>query len=147
MKHAKKNGIFIVAAMAAVAAALVFFGLWRQAEGQRQYQQTQLDQTFAVQFSGLYTNLFCTEPGEEVQRESRGQAAVCEALFSATSYRDNTALREIVQNLCNLVQREDTTTLRAIAQENELVEKLGYLRLHLDDADLAQEALLVLEKK
>lgn len=147
MKYDKKNGIFIVAALAAVAAALVFFGLWRQAEEQRQYQQTQLDQTFATQFSGLYTNLFCTEPGEKVQRESLGQAAVCEALFSATSYRDNTALGEIMQNLCHLAQGEDPTTLRAIAQENELVEKLGYLRLHLDDADLAQEVLMILGKE
>lgn len=146
MKHVINNRVVAMIALAAVAAALVFFGLWRQAEGQRQYRQTQLDQTFATQFSGLYTNLFCTEPGEEVQRKSLGQAAVCEALFSATSYRDNTALREVMRNLYDLARKEDATSLQKIAQEYELVEKLGYLRLHLDDENLVQEVLMMLRK-
>ncbi len=150
MKHAIKNRVVAVVALAAVIAALVFFGLWRQAEGQSADQQKQLDQTFATQFSQLYSNLFCTEPGEEVQRESPGQAAVCEAVFDSTSYQDNTALGEIMRNLCDLARQEDTTSLQKIAQEiaqeDELVEKLGYLRLHLGDADLAQEVLMMLRK-
>ena len=146
MKHAIKNRIIAVIALAAVVAALVFFGLWRQAEGQRAEQQKQLDQTFATQFSQLYSNLFCTEPGEEAQRESLGQAAVCEAVFDSTSYQDNTALGEIMRNLCDFARQEDTTSLQKITQEDELVEKLGYLRLHLEDADLAQEVLMMLRK-
>jgi uncharacterized membrane protein affecting hemolysin expression len=146
LKHAIKNRIIAVIALAAVVAALVFFGLWRQAEGQRAEQQKQLDQTFATQFSQLYSNLFCTEPGEEAQRESLGQAAVCEAVFDSTSYQDNTALGEIMRNLCDFARQEDTTSLQKITQEDELVEKLGYLRLHLEDADLAQEVLMMLRK-
>ncbi len=146
MKHAIKNRIIAVIALAAVVAALVFFGLWRQAEGQRAEQQKQLDQTFATQFSQLYSNLFCTEPGEEAQRESLGQAAVCEAVFDSTSYQDNTALGKIMRNLCDFARQEDTTSLQKITQEDELVEKLGYLRLHLEDADLAQEVLMMLRK-
>ena len=52
--------------------------------------------------------------------------------------------------LCDLARQEDTTSLQKIAQEiaqeDELVEKLGYLRLHLGDADLAQEVLMMLRK-
>lgn len=146
MKHAIKNRIVAVIALAAVIAALVFFGLWRQAEGQRAEQQKQLDQTFAMQFSQLYENLFCTEQIEEVQRKSLGQVAVCEAVFNATSYQDNTALREVMRNLYDLARKEDTTSLQKIAQEYELVEKLGYLRLHLDDENLVQEVLMMLRK-
>lgn len=146
MKHAIINRIVAVIALAAVIAALVFFGLWRQVESQRAEQQKQLDQTFAMQFSQLYENLFCTEQVEKVQRKSLGQAAVCEALFSATSYRDNTALREVMRNLYDLARKEDTTSLQKIAQEYELVEKLGYLRLHLDDENLVQEVLMMLRK-
>ena len=83
---------------------------------------------------------------EEVQRKSLGQAAVCEALFSATSYRDNTALGEVMRNLYDLARQEDTTLLQKIEQEDELVEKLGYLRLHLDDENLVQEVLMMLRK-
>lgn len=81
MKHAIINRIVAVIALAAVIAALVFFGLWRQVESQRAEQQKQLDQTFAMQFSQLYENLFCTEQVEKVRQESLGQAAVCEAVF------------------------------------------------------------------
>lgn len=146
LKHAIKNRVVAVIALAAVVAALVFFGLWRQAEGQSAEQQKQLNQTFAVQFSQLYENLFCTEQAEEVQRESLGQAAVCEAVFSGTSYRDNAALGEIVQSLCALARQEDQTSLQKIEQEDELVQKLGYLRLHLDDVDLSSQALEALKK-
>lgn len=146
MKHAIINRVVAAVALAAVIAALVFFGLWRQADEQRAEQQKQLDQTFATQFSQLYSNLFCTEPGEEAQRESLGQAAVCEVVFSVTSYRDNTALGEIVRSLCDLARQEDTTSLQKIAQEDELVEKLGYLRLHLDDTDLSSQVMEALNK-
>ena len=94
MKHAIINRIVAVIALAAVIAALVFFGLWRQVESQRAEQQKQLDQTFAMQFSQLYENLFCTEQVEKVRQESLGQAAVCEAVFNATSYRDNTVRQD-----------------------------------------------------
>lgn len=143
MKHAIINRIVAVIALAAVIAALVFFGLWRQVESQRAEQQKQLDQTFAMQFSQLYENLFCTEQVEKVRQESLGQAAVCEAVFNATSYRDNTALGEVMRNLYDLARQEDTTLLE---QEDELVEKLGYLRLHLDDENLVQEVLMMLRK-
>ena len=146
MKHAIISRVVVVVTLAAVIAALVFFGLWRQVESQRAEQQKQLDQTFAMQFSQLYETLFCTEQIEEVQRKSLGQAAVCEALFSATSYRDNTALREVMRNLYDLARQEDTISLQKIAQGDELVEKLGYLRLHLDDENLAQEVLMMLRK-
>ena len=76
MKHAIINRIVAVIALAAVIAALAFFGLWRQVESQRAEQQKQLDQTFAMQFSQLYENLFCTEQVEKVRQESLGQAAV-----------------------------------------------------------------------
>lgn len=112
MKHAIINRIVAVIALAAVIAALVFFGLWRQVESQRAEQQKQLDQTFAMQFSQLYENLFCTEQVEKVRQESLGQAAVCEAVFNATSYRDNTALGEVMRNLYDLARQEDTTLLQ-----------------------------------
>lgn len=115
-------------------------------ESQRAEQQKQLDQTFAMQFSQLYENLFCTEQVEKVRQESLGQAAVCEAVFNATSYRDNTALGEVMRNLYDLARQEDTTLLQKIEQEDELVEKLGYLRLHLDDENLVQEVLMMLRK-
>lgn len=146
MKHAIINRIVAVIALVAVIAALVFFGLWRQVESQRAEQQKQLDQTFAMQFSQLYENLFCTEQVEKVRQESLGQAAVCEAVFNATSYRDNTALGEVMRNLYDLARQEDTTLLQKIEQEDELVEKLGYLRLHLDDENLVQEVLMMLRK-
>ena len=125
MKHAIINRIVAVIALAAVIAALVFFGLWRQVESQRAEQQKQLDQV------------------EKVRQESLGQAAVCEAVFNATSYRDNTALGEVMRNLYDLARQEDTTVLQKIEQEDELVEKLGYLRLHLDDENLVQEVLMM----
>ena len=146
MKHAIINRIVAVIALAAVIAALAFFGLWRQVESQRAEQQKQLDQTFAMQFSQLYENLFCTEQVEKVRQESLGQAAVSEAVFNATSYRDNTALGEVMRNLYDLARQEDTTLLQKIEQEDELVEKLGYLRLHLDDENLVQEVLMMLRK-
>ena len=128
MKHAIINRIVAVIALAAVIAALVFFGLWRQVESQRAEQQKQLEQV------------------EKVRQESLGQAAVCEAVFNATSYRDNTALGEVMRNLYDLARQEDTTLLQKIEQEDELVEKLGYLRLHLDDENLVQEVLMMLRK-
>ena len=86
------------------------------------------------------------EQVEKVRQESLGQAAVCEAVFNATSYRDNTALGEVMRNLYDLARQEDTTLLQKIEQEDELVEKLGYLRLHLDDENLVQEVLMMLRK-
>ena len=51
-----------------------------------------------------------------------------------------------MRNLYDLARKEDTTSLQKIAQEYELVEKLGYLRLHLDDENLVQEVLMMLRK-
>ena len=51
-----------------------------------------------------------------------------------------------MRNLYDLVRQEDTTLLQKIEQEDELVEKLGYLRLHLDDENLVQEVLMMLRK-
>ena len=147
MKHAIINRIVAVIALAAVIAALVFFGLWRQVESQRAEQQKQLDQTFAMQFSQLYENLFCTEQVEKVRQESLGQAAVCEAVFNATSYRDNTALGEVMRNLYDLARQEDTTLLQKIEQEDELVEKLGVKRTIINQAagKMVREGLLVVD--
>ena len=47
MKHAIINRIVAVIALAAVIAALVFFGLWRQVESQRAEQQKQLEALMA----------------------------------------------------------------------------------------------------
>ena len=51
-----------------------------------------------------------------------------------------------MRNLYDLARQEDTTLLQKIEQEDELVEKLGYLRLHLDDENLVQEVLMMLRK-
>lgn len=70
-------------------------------------------------------------------------ASVCKSSIQVSSYQGNTSLVESVGYLYNIAKQvaiwHDMTELKKILHNKEIVDQLGYLRLHLNDIELSTE--------
>ena len=98
----------------------------------------------------MYSKMFCTELENVTQEEKKENAeeilyyaSVCKSSIQVSSYQGNTSLVESVVYLYNIAKQvaiwHDMTELKKILHNKEIVDQLGYLRLHLNDIELSTE--------
>lgn len=137
----KKKLPIICAAVLAV--ALVVLGVrYKALEQEYLFVQRNVDGIFAAAYDQLWTGLFGMEDSEARQERLVSSAGKVTALLSSTSYRDNGALELIV---LYLAQTEPLGGQNPVPTDDDLISRLGYLHLHLDDEALAEEIWAALE--
>ena len=146
----RKYATYYIALFVMIFSSVVLFGLYKNENQKEAYLQSQTDQIFSSSFSGMYSKMFCTELENVTQEEKKENAeeilyyaSVCKSSIQVSSYQGNASLVESVGYLYNIAKQvaiwHDMTELKKILHNKEIVDQLGYLRLHLNDIELSTE--------
>lgn len=143
----KNRKVFIAVIILLLLVSSVFLYLFISANEDKEFLQENIDRQFSYNLQSLHNYLYRSS-SVDMDADSLAlyhaniakNAAVCEALFSISSYADNNALQNIMWTLIQMTP-PDAYYLRIT--DKELIDDIGYLILHLnyqDNEELANDA-------
>lgn len=139
-----KRRIFLLPAFVVVIALLLTVSfLYAEEREERDFLQDRIDREFDVSLSALASNL-CNRPSDGAARaewdeENKAYIHICTSLFSATSFRDNAKLNDVVRRL-DLMEKDGTLT---DLDQNLCLKLMEYTTFFTNEAllDLIHSAL------